>query len=217
MKSIDEHVYVPGMIIRHILGRHFGITEDWVQTWQIPTFDSVLRLPEAVSSICLGSGMTVGVKGAINAFDNLMKQIKALDDELPLALSNISPGSEQLRYTNVFGPVPLPPSLAQSMPPNAHHLAPIKIVVEFEKSSKWPNDLKAIQKIKLAFFKRIATAPMAAVEGLRASVAVGDGVSTSEVMDQTLLQILMPEGWAFDARIWHAREATLLDRIIEKK
>jgi U3 small nucleolar RNA-associated protein 22 len=58
---------------------------------------------------------------------------------------------------------------------------------------------------------------MGAVEGLRANVVVGDGVSTSEIMDQTFLQIMTPEGWAFDARIWHPREATLLDRIIENR
>jgi U3 small nucleolar RNA-associated protein 22 len=190
--------------------------EDKVQTWQT-SFDSVLRLPEAVSSMYLGSGMTVGVKGAITAFDNLVKQIRALDDELPLALSAVSPVSEQLRYTNVFGPVPLPPTLAQSLPPNARYLSPICIVLEFERSSKWPDDLKAIQKIKLAFFERIATALMGAVEGLRATVVIGDGVSTSELVDQAFLEIVTPEGWAFEARIWHSREATLLDRIIENK
>jgi U3 small nucleolar RNA-associated protein 22 len=216
VKSIDERAHVPGMIVRHLLGRHFGVTEEKVQTWQT-SFDSVLRLPETVSSMYLGSGMVVGVKGAITAFDNLVKQIKALDDELPLALSNVSPVSEQLRYTNVFGPVPLPSSLAQSMPPNARYLAPISIVLEFEKSSKWPDDLKAIQKIKLAFFERIATALMSAVEGLRANVVIGDGVSTSEIIDQSFLEIVTPEGWAFEARIWHSREATLLDRIIENK
>ena len=216
VKSIDERAHVPGMIVRHLLGRHFGVTGDKVQTWQT-SFDSMVRLPEVVSSKYLGSGMAVGVKGAITAFDNLVKQIKALDDELPLSLSSVSPVSEQLRYTNVFGPVPLPPSLAQSMPPNAHYLAPISIVMEFEKSSRWPDDLKAIQKIKLAFFERIATALMGAVKGLQAGAVVGDGVSTSEIIDQAFLEIVTPEGWAFEARIWHPREATLLDRIIQNK
>lgn len=216
VKSIDERAHVPGLIVRHLLDRHFGVKEDKVQTWQT-AFDSVLRLPETISSMYLGSGMSVGVKGAITAFDSLVKQIKGLDDELPLALSNVSPVSEQLRYTNVFGPVPLPASLAQSMPSNARHLAPISIVLEFEKSSKWPDDLRAIQKIKLAFFERIATALMGAIKGIRASVVIGDGVSTSEIIDQAFLEVVTPEGWAFEARIWHPREATLLDRIIENK
>jgi U3 small nucleolar RNA-associated protein 22 len=216
VKTIDERAHVPGMIVRHLLHRHFGVMEDKVQTWQT-SFDSVLRLPEAVSSMYLGSGMTVGVKGAITAFDNLVKQIKALDDELPLALSTVSPVSQQLRYTNVFGPVPLPPTLAQSLPQNARFISPISMVLEFERSSKWPDDLKAIQKIKLAFFERIATALMGAVEGLRATVVIGDGVNTSELVDQAVLEIVTPEGWAFEARIWHSREATLLDRIIENK
>ena len=216
VKSIDERAHIPGMIVLHLLNRHFGVTADKVQTWQ-SSFDSMLRLPEAVSSIYLASGIAVGAKGAITAFDGLVKQFKALDDDLPLALSNVSPVSEQLRYTNVFGPVPLPSSLAQSMPPNARYITPISIVLEFEKSSKWPDDLKAIQKIKLAFFERIATALMAAVVGLRARVVIGDGVSTSDIIDQAFVEIVTPDGWAFEARIWHSREATLLDRIIEHK
>ncbi|KAF9462511.1 Nrap protein [Collybia nuda] len=216
VKTADERAHIPGMIVRHLLNRHFGIEEDKIQTWQT-SFDSVLRLPEAISSLYLGSGVTTGSKGAITAFDNLVKRIKALDDDLPLALLNVSPISEQLRYTSVFSPVPLPPSLASTMPQTARYIAPINIVLEFEKSSKWPDDLKAIQKIKLAFFERIASVLMSSTEGLKAIVVVGDGISTSEILDQASLEIVTPEGWAFSARIWHDREATLLDRIIDNK
>jgi U3 small nucleolar RNA-associated protein 22 len=58
---------------------------------------------------------------------------------------------------------------------------------------------------------------MAAVRGLQARVITGDGVSTSDIIDQAFLEILTPDGWAFEARIWHSREATLLDRVIEHK
>lgn len=216
VKTADERAHIPGMIVRHLLKRHFGIEEGQVQTWQT-SFDSVLRLPEAISSLYLGSGVATGSKGAITAFDSLVKRIKALDDDFPLALLNVSPVSEQLRYTSVFSPVPLPPSLASTMPQTARYLAPINIVLEFEKSSKWPDDLKAIQKIKLAFFERLASVLMSSTEDLRATVVVGDGVSTSEILDQASLEIQTPEGWAFSARIWHDREATLLDRIIDNK
>ncbi|EDR01199.1 uncharacterized protein LACBIDRAFT_312517 [Laccaria bicolor S238N-H82] len=64
------------------------------------------------------TGVSTGFKGAMTAFDNLVKAIKALDNELPLTLSTVSPTSEPLRYTSVFSPVPLPASLATSLPPN---------------------------------------------------------------------------------------------------
>ncbi|TFK31610.1 Nrap protein [Crucibulum laeve] len=214
VKNADERAHVPGKVVRHILKRHFGLQEGAVQTWQT-SFDSVLRLPESISSVYLGSGVPAGFKAAISAYDNLVKAIKTLDDDLPLSLLNVSPTSELLRYTNVFSPVPLPVSIADILPPNARYLSPIDIVLEFEKSSKWPDDLKAIQKIKLAFFERLASVLMESKEDLKATVIIGDGVSTSEILDQSSLEIVTPEGWAFSARIWHEREATLLDRIID--
>ncbi|KAF5381659.1 hypothetical protein D9615_005551 [Tricholomella constricta] len=215
VKTADERSHVPGKIVRHVLQRHFGVGHDAVQAWQT-SFDSLLRLPETISSKYLTSGITTGFKGALTAFDTLVKQIKALDDSLPLAILNISPVSEQLRYTSVFSPVPLPPSLAATMPPTAHYLAPIELILEFEKSSRWPDDLRAIQKTKLAFFERIATELMSATPGLQARVVVGDGVHASEIMDKSSLELLTPGGWAFVLRIWNEREAVLLDRIIEE-
>lgn len=216
VKTSDERTHVPSMIVRHILSRHFSIGESSVQIWQ-SSFDSVLRLPEAVSKIHQASGIPAGFKAAMNAFDTLVKGIKALDEELPLTLLNISPVSEYLRYTSVFSPVPLPASSAGLLPPPARYLAPMEIILEFEKSSRWPDDLRAIQKIKLAFFERVASVLMSSIEGLKASVVIGDGVDSSEIRDQARLEIITPDGWAFSARIWHDREATLLDRIIDNK
>ncbi|KAK7471072.1 U3 snoRNP protein [Stygiomarasmius scandens] len=215
VKTIDEKSHIPVMIVRHILRHHFGLGEDAVHTWQTP-FDSLLRLPEQVSRFYVGSGMAMGFKGALGAYDNLVKNIKALDDnELPLTLLNVHPISESLRYTSVFGPVPLTPGLASALPPNARYLHPIEFILEFEKSSKWPDELKAIQKIKLAFLERIGSALMTSIPGLKASVVIGDGSrEESDIQDTARLEIITPEGWAFLARIWHDREATLLDRII---
>ena len=211
--TADEMAHVPSMIVRHLLKRHFNIGEGDVETWQT-SFDSVLRLPQSISRQYLASKITTGFKGAIAAFDDLVKAIKKLDDDLPLALLNVSPASEFLRYTSIFSPVPLSRTLAASLPENARYLAPMDIIIEFEKSSKWPDDLKAIQTIKLAFFERLASALMESVDGLKANVVVGDGVHTSEILDKAYLEIITSDGWAFSAHIWHDREVNLLDRII---
>ena len=55
------------------------------------------------------------------------------------------------------------------------------------------------------------------MSGLKANVVVGDGLQESEIIDRAYLEILTSEGWAFSARIWHDREATLFDRIIDDK
>ncbi|KAF8634052.1 hypothetical protein AX17_004316 [Amanita inopinata Kibby_2008] len=216
VKTADEKMHIPAMIVQHVLHRHLGLKDDAVTTWQTP-YDSMLRLPQSVSSIYVGSGAPVGFKAAIDAFEAVAKSMKALDNDLPLALVQVSPVSEFLRYTSVFSPVALPSSLAPSLPPNARFMSSMDIMLQFEKSAKWPDDLKAIQKMKLAFFEQLATRLMATVRGLKASVVVGDGVHESGVLDKAFLDIVTPEGWAFSARLWHDREATLLDRILDTR
>ncbi|KAJ7039536.1 Nrap protein, partial [Mycena alexandri] len=217
IKSADERSHVPAMIVQHVLHRHFGLEDaSAIQSWQ-GEFDEVVRLPEVVSRVYTGSGAVVGFKGAMQAFDGLVKELKALNEEMPLSLASVSAVSEQLRYTSVFSPVPLPESLTPNLPQNARYLPSMEMILQFEKSAKWPDDLRAIQKIKLAFFERIASALMTAVKGLKATVVVGDGVNTVEIQDSSRLEIITADGWAFSARIWHDREATLLDRLITGK
>ena len=211
--TADEKAHVPSNIVRYLLKRHFNIGENDVETWQTP-FDSVLRLPQSISQQYLASKISTGFRGALTAFDDLVKAIKKLDDELPLTLLNISPSSEFLRYTSIFSPVPLPRTLAASLPECARYLAPMDIIIEFEKSSRWPDDLKAIQTIKLAFFECLASALMKSIDGLKAKVVIGDGVHTSDILDKASLEIITPDGWAFSAHIWHDREVHLLTRII---
>ncbi|KAL7284370.1 hypothetical protein ACG7TL_001660 [Trametes sanguinea] len=213
VKNSDERAHIPSMIVRHLLRRHFSIGGDAVQTWQ-SQYDGLLRVPESISSIYQATGAAVGFKAALTAFDALVKQIKALDDEFPLAVLNVSPVSPALRYTDVFVPVAVPVPSRSALPKSASYLPAMEIVIEFEKSARWPDDLRAIQKIKLAFFERLATILMGAVKGLQASVVLGERPDRLEIQDEAALDILTQEGWAFRARIWHDREATLLDRII---
>lgn len=58
---------------------------------------------------------------------------------------------------------------------------------------------------------------MSAIPTLKATVVIGDGSTRSEIIDQAQLEIVTEQGWAFSARIWHDREATLLDKIINDK
>ena len=213
VKNADDRGRIPSMIVAYLLQRHFKIAADAVKTWQ-QEFDMLLRAPESVRCLFDARGASSGFKTALAAFDGLVKRIKALDDELPLAILNISPVSPALRYTEVFVPVAIPLSSRSGMPTPASYLPAMEIIVEFEKSGRWPDDLRAIQKIKLAFFERLAATLMASIEGLQAAVVLRDQGERSDIQDEAALDIITPEGWAFRARIWHDREATLLDSII---
>ncbi|CAK5268603.1 unnamed protein product [Mycena citricolor] len=213
VQSADQRSRVPIMVASHILQRHFGLGDDVVQASQ-QGFDPVLKLPENISRVHTSSGAVLGFKGAMDAFDGVVKQIKALNDQLPLSVALVSAASEYLRYTSVFAPVPLSAATAGALPENARFQPAIEMVIQFEKSAQWPDELRAIQKIKLAFFERIARGLVSAVPGLTAAVVASDNTS---IEDTACLQIVTADGWAFVARIWHDREATLLDRIISGK
>lgn len=204
----DERAHIPVSIVQHLLQLHFGISAEYVRTLQTP-FDSVLRLPDDVRRLHRAAG---GYKAALTAFDDIVRSLKALDEQLPLALLNVSPISEYLRYTSTFVPLPVPASTTITLPESLRFLPTIPIILGFEKSSKWPDDLKAIQKVKFAFFESIARSLMASNPGLKASVAIGD--SSNPFQGHPKLEIFTAEGWAFSASIWHDREVTLLDQII---
>ena len=211
VKTSDERAHIPSFIVRHLLHLHFGIPTADIQTVAKP-FDVKLRLPDQLASLLQHTGATVGFKAALTAFDGLVRNLKALDEKLPLALLNVSPVSEYLRYTSTFSPLPIPLSSSLALPTPLRYLPQILIVLEFEKSSKWPDDLRAIQKIKLAFFETIASALMTAHAGLRAAVHIEQPCDL-DIQDNASLEILTADGWSFSARIWHDREAVLLERL----
>jgi len=215
VKTVDEKAHIPILIAKHLLWHHFGIEEASVFTWQ-PSFDALIRLPKAINNVYsrLGSSVSKGFREVTSVFDSLLKQIKQLED-LPLSVATISPAHSALRHTSAFTPVAISGSASSALPPWARYTPAMDIIIEFEKSPRWPDDLSAILKMKLAFFEHIARSLMKAVDGLTARVVVDNPSPSASFQDRGRLEILTTEGWAFSASIWHQREATLLDRMVE--
>ncbi|KAH9173856.1 Nrap protein [Lactarius sanguifluus] len=209
VRDSDERAHIPVMIVRHILARHFGVGSGSVTSWQ-PEFDKFLRLPPTITS----HYRTAGFKAALTAFQTLASTIKRFDKELPLAVANISPVAPELRYTSVFAPVSVPTDVVSTLQPCARYIQLIALNLEFEKSARWPDDLVTIQKTKMTFFERLAQVLAKNMPGLRARVATTLPIGVPPTADHAQLEITTPDGWAFALRIWHDREATLLDRIL---
>ncbi|TFY82387.1 hypothetical protein EWM64_g1615, partial [Hericium alpestre] len=191
VKNADERAFIPVMVVRHVLKRHLNVDADAVQAWQ-PAFDTTLRLPESISSILPSNGIQAGFKAAMTAFDGLVKAIKALDKELPLGVLNVSPISEYLRYTSVLSPTAVPVSSLSLLPECGRYQPVMDVVLEFEKSARWPDNLEAIQKTKLAFLERLASALMASVQSTTVRVVVGHSLGDSPICDQARLEIVTP-------------------------
>jgi len=112
---------------------------------------------------------------AVTCFDDLGKMLRELKD-LPLTITSVQGASSMLRFSNVY---PSPPQmfLASSLLSEPHkngkslvlklgedgslpiklpkYVEPINIIVQLESSGKWPDDLKAISRLKCAFLIRI--------------------------------------------------------------
>lgn len=225
IKTADDKAHIPTRIVRHILSLHFGITKSsHIQTSQ-SDFDSILRLPESVSTTYAAMGMTAGSKAVSAALDDFVKVLKGMDDQLVLSVLNVSPISEYLRHTSAFVPIALPPAALMANSGKVKecmsYVPTVEVVVEFEKSTRWPDELRAIQKMKLAFFETMANGLMGNVKGSVARVIVGDGSGNGGteggIVDEARLEVVLKEGWCFVFRIWHDREALLLDRIIHDR
>ncbi|KAJ1679267.1 U3 snoRNP protein, partial [Spiromyces aspiralis] len=91
---------------------------------------------------------------AIRALNQLSSEFSAMDDDLPLRILSIHGVAPGLRYTSVR-----PPKLLRQegeTRPDDSYIEPLHILVEFERSSRWPDDLVIIQKLKMAFLQRLA-------------------------------------------------------------
>ena len=205
-----ERVHIPLRIVEHVILRHFGIKK--VESIS-PSYDALLAIPPSIGKYRGIPESTSGFRSAMQAFEELTKGIKAID--LPLSLVSCTPASEGLRYTSVFPPVPIPTSRLDSIPECARYTTVHEAILMFEKSSKWPDDLGAIQKLKLAWFENLARLIVDKFDGSKAEVSIDDG--TSPIEDNASLEVLLPEGHAFRLRMYHDRERTLLERKLDDK
>ncbi|KZO90623.1 Nrap protein [Calocera viscosa TUFC12733] len=210
-ESHEDRANIPSRLVAYILGKHLRIAENAITLYQ-PMCDQLLQLPlSAVQAITRGSPSEVSFRTALQTYDQLVRELKAIED-FPLSLLNVSAAAEGLRYTSTFPPLSLDTSHASSLPDSLRHIPAQDIILEFEASTKWPDDLEADQKIKLAFFEEIAGKLKQRLPDAQVKVVL-DPPPTSTIEDNCLLEVIMPNGIAVHARIYHNRERTLLERL----
>ncbi|KAH8727059.1 Nrap protein [Phaeosphaeriaceae sp. PMI808] len=128
----------------------------------------------------------------MNAFTALEKDIRDLED-LPLQLRHLRAADSQLRYTSVEPPT-----------------SPASVVMQFEASGRWPDDLCAIQRTKIAFLLRVADLLSQAKPSYTTRVGLEN--PSQPAQNQAFLDITVSTGFTFRIRIYHDREVTLFDR-----
>eukprot|EP00112_Aurelia_sp_Birch-Aquarium-sp1_P004342 Seg149.9 transcript_id=Seg149.9/GoldUCD/mRNA.D3Y31 product="Nucleolar protein 6" protein_id=Seg149.9/GoldUCD/D3Y31 len=139
----------------------------------------------------------------IYAFEELCKQIRNIEG-LPLDINSIQGAHPAFRLTEVFPPRKAShkvtkESKAQFLTPATDSRSPwcpaLDVVLQFEGSGKWPNDIEAIQYVKAAFYINLASL-------LRTSCSLV-AHANSQFVD------VLKSGYVFRIRIFHQREINL--------
>ena len=139
----------------------------------------------------------------MSASERLEKDVRALEG-LPLRIRQITAADAQLRYSSKIIPT-LHPSRCQMEPPN--------ICVQFEGTARWPDDIIAVQRTKIAFLLKMGELLPESTDGLTARLGLEN--CDQRLLNSAFLDIQYPSGVSFRLRIHHERELNLLERLLK--
>jgi U3 small nucleolar RNA-associated protein 22 len=191
----DASVSAMEQIALYILGKHVGAK---VAEQAKFTGDAFGHLVTA--GRIQGQSGTAPFLPIMNAFSAMEKDIRDLED-LPLQLRHLRAADPQLRYASV------------EVPSAGHQ--PASVVMQFEGSGRWPDDLCAIQRTKIAFLLRLAELLTNLESGYVARVGMEN--PSQPAQNQAFLDITVKSGFTFRIRIFHDREPTLFERQLKNK
>lgn len=193
----DSNASIFEQIVRYVLTRHLSKEVADSASFVGEQFSRLLS-----GSAQAGSDLFLPFR---KAFETLERDIRGLDG-MPLSARHVFAADSQLRYTSVD----IPLALSRKQPAE-----PANVVIEFEGSARWPDDIKAIQMTKVAFLLKMGELLQEAVEGVTARVGLeNQGV---DMMNQAFLDVIYPSSAVFRLRIHHDREQTLLERRLKDK
>lgn len=185
-------------ILVYILHRHFSIVEKDIDYVGDAYDEKLSSVGDGIVSYSNPSFQMIE-----NAFHSLERSIQDMD-EVPLTVRQLSPASPLLRYTAL----------------RVHNTTgspsrPVDLVLQFESSARWPDDLAAIQMTKVAFLIKIGD--FLESSGVASSCHVGLENESSKILNNAYLDIVHASRVVFRLRIHHDREQTLLERQLKEK
>ncbi|OIW26735.1 Nrap protein [Coniochaeta ligniaria NRRL 30616] len=184
-------------IMRYILPLHLKITANSVGlTFYGRGFSSLVTSSQSD---------TAAFSAARAAFEAFEQDVRGLED-IPLHVRQIAPICAELRNATVN-----PPTFgsAKSAP------RPMDVVIFFEASGKWPENIAAIQRAKIAFLLKIGSLLEEAKRDVTTHLGLED--AQSELENLAFLDVIYESGAAFRLRIHSDLEEVLLDRRTKDK
>ncbi|RAQ44003.1 pre-rRNA processing protein Utp22 [Aspergillus flavus] len=185
-------------LLVYILRRHFNYEEDEIG-YIGDEFDEKLR--NSGNGIFLYSNPAFQL--VTDAFNSLERSFQRMD-EVPLTVRQLALASPLSRY-----------SALRVQSASGLIRDPVDIVLQFESSSRWPDDLVAIQMTKVAFLIKIGDSLVSSAAA--SSCKVGLENESNRTLNNAFLDISHTSGVIFRLRIHHDREQLLLERQLKEK
>ena len=184
-------------IVGYIVGRHLGkeVVDDIRFVGE--SYERLLPGQKAAST----DPSTI-FQPVMGASETLEKEVRALEG-LPLQIRHIAAADAQLRYSSRIIPA-LHPFQGQMVPAN--------ILVQFEGSARWPDNVTAVQGAKIAFLLKLGELLQNSTHGLIARLGLEN--CGRRLLNSAFLDIHYPSGVSFRLRIHHERELNLLERLL---
>ncbi|KAF9157925.1 hypothetical protein DFQ26_008167 [Actinomortierella ambigua] len=205
-----RHLIV-GQMVAYLLKHHLHVPVDSVQYWagQLNKYIQYHKnVPERlVDNEKAAAG---GFQTVLTAFESLTKAIKTAED-LPLTVTHTNFASAAGRLSSTFLPYPRDlNSSANSYPDTAQYVEPMDVVIQFETSTKWPDNLKAIQRMKTAFYLRLAQ--KLKYKGMMATVV--EETEEETIAQNGYMDVRVAPGFVFRCRIAYDREQALCEKVL---
>lgn len=179
-------------IIGYLLNRHFSV----------PTMEDLTFSGDGFTKLLRGGTDTALFTPLMERYKQFENDIRELR-EMPLSIRQIMPSDSQLCSTSI-------------LPPGSSNLPiPANVTLQFEGSGRWPDDLIAIQRTKIAFLLMISGMLQSSHSGLTTRIGLEN--PTNPILNQAFLDVTYDLSATFRLRIYHDREQHLLSRTLADK
>ena len=183
-------------IIAYVIERHMGQNVAEGIKYAIKLFNQMLRVPRVSSS-------SLAIYEPLQStYEELQKHIRNLRG-LPLQIQQVSASCADLRYASV-----LPRASNDSK-------TPMDIIIQFEASARWPDDVQATQRVKIAFLLKMGELLKVSIPGLVTQIGLEHELQ--KLHNLAFLDVVCPNTVTFRLRIHHDRELALLDQQLKDK
>ncbi|KAH9830705.1 U3 small nucleolar RNA-associated protein 22, partial [Teratosphaeria destructans] len=190
--STQDERSVLEQVVRFIVKRHASEQAEAALTFSDTGFAKLVK----------GSQSTAAFQPLMEAYKQMELDIRGRQG-LPLSIRHIMPSDPQLRYASV------------QEPSGTQRPVPADVTIQFEGSTRWPDDLAAIQRTKIAFLLDLGRRLEESCDNITAKVGVEN--HSADILNQAFVDIIYDSGAVFRLRIHHDREQTLLERQLKDK